>query len=196
MRVIPDVDANAERSEKQKEENSKFGFLSNMLNQNIKYLKIGYPNVYQPLNYAIKKNISLVSKTENGFEFDFSKAAFSEGKLAPCSPNASQKLSCFNTATNPFSLRYDFLNDYPNEQQADNDSIICILYFSDSKELYLFYSFTLRGTFKTPPRCYVRNLNEFSNRIASCSLFFFNKKNKNPFKSSKTIYFGNILLGW
>lgn len=196
MRVIPDVDANAERSEKQKEESSKFGYLSDMLNKNLEYLKIGFPKAYQPLNYAIKKNISLVSKMENVFNFDFPNAVFSEGKLAPCSPTANSRLTCSNTASNPFSLRFQFFNDYLNEQQDDKDSILCILYFPVENELYFFQPSTFRGTLRNPPRCHVNNLNNFSNRIAYCSLFFFNKKNKNPFKCSKTIYFGYIRLRW
>ena len=43
LRVIPDVDENAERSEKQKAENSNFGFLSDFINSNLEFFKLGFP---------------------------------------------------------------------------------------------------------------------------------------------------------
>lgn len=188
MRVIPDVDVNAERSEKQKEESSKFGFLSDMLNQNLEYLKIGFPKVYQPLNYAIKKNISLVSNTENGFEFDFPKAIFSEGKLAPCSPVS---LSTYSTVANPFSVRFDFNNDSFQQIKNDYDRVYAIIYLPQIKKLLIKKTAFRRVPSTPPPRCYFPNLNSYINQDAQCSLFFNNGK-----ISSNTIYFGQIRLRW
>lgn len=184
MRVIPDVDVNAERSDKQKEESSKFGFLSDMLNKNLEYLKIGFPKAYQSLNYAIKKNISLVSNTENGFVFDFPKAVFSEGKLAPCSPNL---VHWVNNASYPFSVRFIYFNDYPGKKD-DYDLSYGIIYFPLTKELIIKKTNNFRkNRSSAEQRTFITNLYAYRFLDFYASLFFLNPNSK---EVSKTIYFG------
>lgn len=188
LRVIPDVDANAERSEKQKAENSKFGFLSDMLNQNLEYLKIGFPKAYQPLNYAIKKNISLVSKTENGFEFDFEKAVFSEGKLKPAYPT---NLFLRNSASFRYAIGYTFLND-PIGLQSVNDRIFVILYIHEIGKLIIRETNDIRAGLNNSHTYYVRNLQDFIGKHISLSIYFRN----NVIGVSNTAFFGTLLANW
>lgn len=188
MRVIPDVDANAERSEKQKEESSKFGFLSDFINSNLDFFKLGFPKAYQPLNTAIKANRENVIETAEGFEIDFPNFKFSEGKLAPVSIS---NLSIVRSGDTRF-IRVLFIDDYKGGNPTDK---IFLIYKIEETGDIIFYPRKddeiqyLRE--RNYGRCFTGEVNLYRNKNITISIVLFNGK-----EASKTIYCGTILVQW
>lgn len=189
LRVIPDVDENAERSEKQKAENSNFGFLSDFINSNLEFFKLGFPKAYQPLNRAIKVNRENVIETADGFEIDFEKFKFSEGKLAPVSITG---MTNYKTSSNNHFIRINFLDDYPNT--TPNDKILVIYKIVETGEIFFYPRKEDAMQFiriRSDLKCYTGAIDRYRNKNIEISIVLFNEK-----EASRTIYCGIIKAQW
>lgn len=183
MRVIPDVDANAERSDKQKVESSKFGFLSGLLNSIYPYLKIGYPKVYQPLNFCLKNNLKYVIQNDGEISFVYEKLTFSKGILETAITTDIKVLTV--KETNERVIRVEYNNSGVGKYSI-GANIYAIVYFVDSKTIYYYKSpYTRRYTGRKVLS--VQNIEKFKNQHAHV-FYFFELNNE----VSNTMYAGSI----
>lgn len=188
LRVIPDVEENAERSDKQKAENSNFGFLSDFINSNLEFFKLGFPKAYQPLNRAIKVNRENVIKTADGFEIDFEKFKFSDGKLAPVSPNG---LTNVRSGQDHY-IRLNFIDDYTGGQPTD--MIFVIYKIEETGEIFFYPRKNNEVQYirnRNYGRCYTGPVNNYRNKHITLSIVLYNGQ-----EASRTIFFGTILANW
>lgn len=186
LRVIPDVDANVERSEKQKVENSKFGKLSYMFNSIYEYVKLGFPRAYQPLNTAIKLNLPFVEKVDNQIAFDYSKLIFSKGDL--------EGLTLIRTVLRRITGKYIISVDYQNNgvgQYSIN---------AESNVIIIIPELNIIKANKSVPRSYGTQgerrissffIDEYKYHTAYVYLFFSQNR-----QSSPTLFCGSIYLDW
>ena len=184
MRVIPDVDANAERSEKQKAECSKFGFLSGLLNSIYPYIKIGYPKVYQPLNFCIKQNLDFVLQNNGEFSFNYKKLSFSKGILETALTDNIVNYQL--PSTSEHTIRIKYYNSGVGKYSL-GAKIYAILYFVESKTILARLCLRNReygnyGLF------IVNKLEEY--KFQHVHLFYFFEQNK---ETSNTMYAGTLL---
>lgn len=186
MRVIPDVDVNAERSEKQKAESSKFGFLSDLFNSNYEYTKLGFPKIYQPLNYAIKLNTNFVEINNNQIVIDFHNLIFSKGTLEGIL--LSNKW-LRNIGGNRF-IQVEYNNSGIGERCEGAKSVL-IIYFHEQNEIIYFQSSSRSYGTASSRRVNTSYLNGYKGRIARIYLFFYQNK-----KCCNSLYCGYINLNW
>lgn len=187
MRVIPDVDADAERSDKQKEENSKFGFLSGLLNSIYPYIKIGYPKIYQPLNFCLKQNLDFVLQNNGEFSLIFEKLSFSKGILETAI--STDILNYRASTTGEHLIRVNYNNSGVGKT-SQNANIYVITYFVESKTIHANLSTTTR-TYGSQRRLYATNIEKYKNQTAH--VFYFFEKNK---EVSNTMYAGSLFYRW
>ena len=189
MRVIPDIDANAERSEKQKEESSKFGKLSYMLNLIYEYVKLGFPRAYQPLNTAIKYNLPFVDKVDNQIVFDYSKLIFSKGDLEKIS--LSNLYLRYQSGSKHRYLQVEYNNTGVGKRTYNQKCVIIVLLKESNTILTTTGANRNYSSSEVNRRVRSDYVDNFKKQTAYCYIFFYEGK-----ESTDTLFAGSMYLNW